>query len=92
MYDPFSNRYHKITKEGFETYGSTINSIPAEDNDDIDTDNIDKKKKEGPEFKPDDPFSAFPGTVESFKQKKKRFQDQSESFSNLPDSSNFGDI
>jgi len=86
VYDPFSNRYHKITKEGFETYGSTIDSIPAED--DISTDDdSNKKKKEGPlqDFKPENEFSAFPGTIKSFEQKKKRFKDQSESYSNLPD-------
>ena len=85
VYDPFSNRYHKITKEGFETYGSTIDSIPAED--DISTDdNSNEKKKEGPlqDFKPENEFSAFPGTIESLKQKKERFKDQAESFSNLP--------
>ena len=43
MYDPFSNRYHKITKEGFETYGSTIDSIPAED--DISTDDNSNEKE-----------------------------------------------
>ena len=85
VYDPFSNRYHKITKEGFETYGSTIDSIPAED--DISTDDdSNKDKKEGPlqDFKPENEFSAFPGTIESLKQKKERFKDQSESYSNLP--------
>jgi len=84
VFDPFSNRYHKITKEGFETYGSTIDSIPAED--DISTDDSNKDKKEGPlqDFKPENEFSAFPGTIKSFDQKKKRFKDQSESYSNLP--------
>jgi len=92
VYDPFSNRYHKITKEGFETYGSTIDSIPAED--DISTDDdSNKKKKEGPlqDFKPENEFSAFPGTIESLKQKKERFKDQAESFSNLP-TTNIGEI
>ena len=90
MYDPFSNRYHKITKEGFVTYGSTIDSIPAEDDDSIDDDS-NKDKKEGPEFRPDDPFSAFPGTIKSYEQKKERFKDQAESFSNLP-TTNIGEI
>ena len=86
VYDPFSNRYHKITEEGFETYGNTIDSIPVEDDTPTDNNDSDKKiKKEGPEFRPDDPFSAFPGTIKSFEQKKKRFKDQSESYSNLPD-------
>ena len=90
VYDPFADKYHKITKEGKITYNS-IEEIPEKDlkEDKKDTEN---KEKEGPKFKPDDPFSAFPGTIEAEKQKTKRFKDQAESFSTIPSSSLIGDI
>jgi len=90
VYDPFADKYHKITKEGKITYNS-IEEIPEKDlkEDKKDTEN---KEKEGPKFKPDNPFSAFPGTIEAEKQKTKRFKDQAESFSTIPSSSLIGDI
>ena len=44
----------------------------------------DPKKVKEKKIKPDNPFSAFPGTEEAEKQKKERFKKQSESFSKLP--------
>ena len=90
VYDPFADKYHKITKEGKITYGS-IEEIPEKDLKE-DKKDTGSKEKEGPEFKPEDPFSAFPGTIKAEKQKTQRFKDQAESFSNLPSSSLIGDI
>ena len=90
VYDPFADKYHKITKEGKITYNS-IEEIPEKDLKEDKKDTEDKEK-EGPKFKPEDPYSAFPGTIKAEKQKTKRFKDQAESFSNLPSSSLIGDI
>ena len=90
VYDPFADKYHKITKEGKITYNS-IEEIPEKDLKE-DKKDTGSKEKEGPEFKPEDPFSAFPGTIKAEKQKTQRFKDQAESFSNLPSSSLIGDI
>ena len=92
VYDPFADKYHKITKEGKITYNS-IEEIPEKDLKENKKDTEDKEK-EGPEFKPENPYSMFPGTLKSAEQKKERFKDQSESFSNLPGEgiTGFGDI
>ena len=92
VFDPFANKYHKITKEGKITYNS-IEEIPEKDLKEDKKDTEDKEK-EGPEFKPENPYSAFPGTLKAAEQKKERFKDQSESFSNLPGEgiTGFGDI
>ena len=92
VYDPFADKYHKITKEGKITYNS-IEEIPEKDLKEDKKDTGDKEK-EGPKFKPEDPYSAFPGTIKAEKQKTQRFKDQAESFSKLPGSgiTDFGDI
>ena len=92
VYDPFADKYHKITKEGKITYNS-IEEIPEKD-DNGDKKDTGDKEKEGPKFKPEDPYSAFPGTIKAEKQKTQRFKDQAESFSKLPGSgiTDFGDI
>ena len=39
VYDPYGDKYHKITKEGFETFGSSVDSIPIDDDGDDTDDN-----------------------------------------------------
>ena len=91
VYDPFSRKYHKITKDGYSTY-KDLASIPIDEDTDTDTDN-NNKNKEGPlmDFEPENEFSAFPGTIKGQENKKKRYEDQADRMSNISDIS-IGDI
>ncbi len=46
VYDPYADKYHKITKDGFKTLGSSVDSISIDDDDDTDDNNSgDSEKK-----------------------------------------------
>ena len=96
VYDPFDDNYkfikfNKNTKE-YET--KTFNTI-----DEIDVDSATKKtgedggeEKKEKKIRPDNPYSAFPGTIRAEEERKKRFKDQAESFTNLGAGANAFDI
>ena len=96
VYDPFDDNYkfikfNKNTKE-YET--KTFNTI-----DEIDVDSATKKtgedggeEKKEKKIRPDNPYSAFPGTIKAEEERKKRFKDQAESFTNLGAGANAFDI
>jgi len=95
VFDPFTNKVHKILEGGQKKTYDSIDEIPETDITKTSKEDTDKKgEKEGPKFKPENPYSAFPGTIKAEKQKTKRFKDQAESFSNLPGEgiTGFGDI
>ncbi len=96
VYDPFDDNYKfiKFNKDTKEYETKTFNTI-----DEIDVDSATKKtgedgeeEKKEKKIRPDNPYSAFPGTIKAEEERKKRFKDQAESFTNLGAGANAFDI
>ena len=96
VYDPFDDNYKfiKFNKDTKEYETKTFNTI-----DEIDVDSATKKtgedgeeEKKEKKIRPDNPYSAFPGTIKAEEERKKRFKDQAESVTNLGAGANAFDI